>query len=241
MASKIATYEYLNSISSYDMPYDSNFPNALKKCVNAYDFTMNKNYSGYFFDLEYTGTGTSSPPWPLCARDKFSVRDKSDTYHCKLTLNATPTGWKTRPIVINAGVWNGMRSGIVGNSTQFTASQSSTYASLFNPAVYLQGGYANSSDSPIITSTSGGTFVKGNVFDVIGTEAGTYSNPIIGLQPRAKVLSLSYTNNTTTTVSLSISQTVYVAFFYFSNNDSSKYYVNWVPATLSSVYEARWT
>ena len=245
MAKQIATYEYLNKISSYPMPYNSSFPNALKRCVNNYSFAMEKSQNGYFFDLQYTGNGGNTPPWSLDTRDEFSVRPQSPTYHCKLTLDETPSGWKTQPIVIKAGVWNGMNSGIVSNSTVINQSSAgSTYIGFSNPAVYLQGGYGNeTSNSPGITSTTGATFVKGNVFDVIGTGAGTYDAPIIGYVPTPKVLSSSYSNNTTTTVSITTNtpKTVYVAFFYFSNTNSTKFYVNWVKATLSLIYEARWT
>lgn len=229
---RIATYEYLNTLSSDDKPYNSSLPNALKQCVNPYNFAMEQNYNGYFSDLEYTGPAAGSPPWSLATRDEFQVKSQTPYYNLKLTLQSSLTGYLTGSILRTTSVWNAKPSSYSGDNI----SVSTSLSSFATPAVSLVGGYsgATSAQSPATNSTSSlSAFTNGTFYDLNGTGNGTSYNPGTGYGP-TKVLDSTSTSNATTYVNVTSSGgvTVYVAFLYEVN---SSYYIIWSSGIISLV------
>lgn len=231
MASRIATYEYLNTLSSKKMPTSST---SIKKCVNPYAFAMNQNSSGYFTDLEYTGSSPNNPPWPLATRDEFQVKQLIPYYNMKLTLQSSVTGYLDNATTILASVWNAKPTSYSGNNiTIGTGLQS-----FLSPVVSITGGYsgASTSESPVVNSTTSLAAFKNQTFyDLNGAGAPTSHTQSTGYGP-TKVLDSTSTNNATTYLNVtgSNSPTVYVAFLY-NINGGNTYYITWATATISLV------
>lgn len=226
---RIATYEYLNTLSSNDMPTTSA---SIKKCVTAYDFTMNQNYNGYFKDLEYTGPTSTTPPWSLATRDEFRLKQQEQVpyYNIKVTLKESVANYPTSSTVISASVWNAKPSAYSSNGTVVT-----NVASFRNPRIYLRGGYdgASSGMSPEISfGTSLANFTANTYYDIMGENAPTSHDPSTSFYGAVAVLNSTSTDNEITYVFPTVD--VQIAFLYHINQGST-YYITWVPATMTVV------
>ena len=228
MASRIATYEYLNSISSDDR---SGTGNALKKCVNPYGFAMDQGQGGYYSDLEFIGSSPSRPPWPLATRDEFQVKALTAYYNPKLTLESQPTGYLNGAQLICGTVWNKKPSAYQGNNINVT-----NVTGFTSPAVRVQGGYsgASSTDSPTINGTALPNLNAGTFFDVTGGYYNpTSHSPVQNVINTITVQNGDQPNNPSAQANVSVNNTiVYVGWVYIVNNIR---YVIWSRAILSLV------
>lgn len=229
MASRIATYKYLNDISS---DQKSGTTTALKRCVNPYGFAMDQGQGGYYSDLEFIGDSPSSPPWPLATEDEFQVKAPTAYYNPKLTLNSQPTGYLNGAVLVRGSVWNKQPNDYKATNAIVSG------VSGFSSGPCVQGGYsgASSTDSPVINnSTSLGNLTSGKFFDVVGGYYNpTSHNPVQSLST-ITVLNGDQPNNPSAQANVSVNgQTVWVGWVYNINGGSTQYVV-WSTATLSLV------
>lgn len=227
MASRIATYEYLNSISS---DKKSGTTAALKKCVNPYGFAMDQGQGGYYSDLEFIGDSPSSPPWPLATRDEFQEKAPTAYYNPKLTLTSQPTGYYSGAQLISGTVWNAKPTSYQGNNINVSG-----VTGFISPSVTVQGGYsgATSTESPAINSSALSKLTTNTFFDVVGGYYNPTSHAPVQSLSTITVQNGEQPNNPSAQANVSVNgSTVYVGWVYVVNN---VHYVVWSTATLSLV------